>query len=251
MRDASEAVDLAEAAIPLLQYDLPMSFFTSLTDQVDRQVAEQERFLSGTHIYSGSTSASNSSGTAFVLSQHLDTRTLLAQLPPQERGPAAGRLERLDAVVNRLADKDRAIHLMREFNLGESSSGVLSPVVLLETAHAAFGAPAGAQDQALTSHIPARQAVGETLERLLKRAHTQEKTGNVRAKITFICNQLGRRDLDQERMRELADRGHTLQDELSGSKDKVRTRDEARTLLNMATLFIVELLGMLDPSRTA
>ena len=247
-RAGQEAVDLAEATIPLMHYPLPRDFLTSAGDYVNRQVAAQDAFLSGTQVYTASITAS-SSGTAFTLSQQFDSKGFLDRLPPQDRGSAADMVKRLDAVVERVADKERALALMRDFGLDEASPGTLSPVAMLETAHEAFELPVGADDQAITSHVPARGALEATIARLIKHRPAQEPASGNRTKVVSICTQLGRPGMSQERIDDLADRYHYLYDELSGSKSKLRGREAARVLLNRATLYIVELLGALDPHR--
>jgi hypothetical protein len=162
--------------------------------------------------------------------------------------------EQLSYVIDKVADKESVVTLLRQFRLDTAASGKQSPLTLFETAWAAYEKPPTLNSPASTSLIPMRECINETIEALLRRRPRQEGTGNQRSKIISLGTQLAYASIPPKAIEALADRWHLkdrvgLVDELSDSKDKALSREAWRSTLRRATLLLRELLQSLDPAK--
>jgi hypothetical protein len=157
--------------------------------------------------------------------------------------------EQLSCVIDRVAEKDNIRSLLQQYGLSTSPSGQKSSLDLFESAWNAFEIPASPEAAAETSLIPMRECINSVIAALLRRRQRQEPAKTQRAKILSIVGQLAGPGVTQWAIESMADRWDKLLDELSGSKQQRYSREEWRDCLRRASLFIMEFLQSLDPSK--
>ena len=167
---------------------------------------------------------------------------------PEAQRPEAHHITKiLRDTIYRQADKTRVLALFREYGL--CTKGEKSPAELFETAYAAYEAPVMSTVPVSTSLIPMRECIRGTIQTLIRRRPIQEEAKRERDKIVSIGKQLRADGIPEEAFLSLADRWRDLNDELSGYKRRITSRDEWILSLTRATLFLKELLESLDPSK--
>jgi hypothetical protein len=144
--------------------------------------------------------------------------------------------------------KDELRTLLKTFNLDRPIEEKNSPLVLFENAYITYENPPSGQTSAASSLIPMREAIGSSLEELIKRLTDQQPSGNDRKKIIVICSQIRKSGIPDTLVAEWANQWHEINDELSESKTAILIREEWTRRLNRATLFLQTFLSGLNPN---
>ena len=156
----------------------------------------------------------------------------------------------LGSVIDRLAEKSKALALLREFGLSTAAPGELSATESLEAACAAFERPVTQESIASTSLIPMRECINSALAALLRRRPKQEPARSHRDKILSIGRQAARDGIEDWAIKLMADRWEKLSNEqLSSSKKKYIPREQWRATLRQAMLLLIEFLQSLDQTK--
>ena len=156
--------------------------------------------------------------------------------------------QRLSAVIDRQADKNHVLSLMRQYDLSHASVGRKSPEELFQTAWAAFEKPVRPGSPASTSLIPMRECINATVEALRRRCPNQVKAKRSE-KILSIGRQIVHSTIPWSSIQSLQNRHNTIGNDLSAAKQSDFTRETWGDLLRRATLFLRELLETLDRSK--
>lgn len=239
--------DLADATEGVVKY-LPTSSGVDWKPMIDSwQLVneEQDNIIAGTRSLSVAPSSSTVSYAMTYLAQP-DTFISFVDIDKQDEAWAAAQC--LGQVIDGLAEKNKVLSLLRQYGLDSAISGRKSPIEQFETACAAFENPAKAGNPAVTSLIPMRECINETIAALLRRRPKQEPARK-QQKILSIGKQLSQNGVSTSAIRSLADRWSELSDKLSGSKQSLYSREEWITCLRQASLFLIQLLQRLDRSK--
>lgn len=247
---AHSIYDTVEAGGNVIKYINPSGFKWEPVLQSLQNVNEQNDIILG-GLDSISIPSATASGTAVAysmtpLTKHSNFIRFVSFDKQDEVRAASNKLEQ---VLNKEADKNKVLPLLRQYGLSTAPPGKKSPVELFETAWAAFEGPVTQTAPVVTSLIPIRECINMTIEALLSRRPTQEKTKSEKDKILSICNQLAWSTIPKSAHQLLADQWHTLNNELSGSKEKNFDRANWLDYLRRATLLLLELLQTLDSSK--
>jgi len=245
-----QMADLSEASSKVIQYPVPSGFnleptidaWAHLNQQEDSVLAGLRRFDAPLVTTSGSTAA-------YSMASFSGSPMFIAEVPSDRQDAARADVQFLGEVIDRLADKESVLSLLRQFGLDKAASGKKSAAQMFETAWAAFEKPVTASQPVITSIIPVRECIRETIDALLRSRPRQETTKNEYAKIQSIGSQLALDGVSDVEIESLALRWSSkggLLDELSGSKDADWSREEWHSVLRRATLFLRELLQSLD-----
>ena len=192
-------------------------------------------------------SASGSSA-AFVMTTFTQQRLVDNNVAADEQNDARVELMKLATVIDRFADREKAVELMKHFDL-KDARGKKGAIELFETAWAACNRPVANGSPVITSLIPMRECINKVVAELLRRRPRQQPAPSQAKKVESIGGQLGRDGIASTAIQSLADRWHTLNDELSSAKEADLSREEWRISLQKATLFLIELLESLDPGK--
>ena len=155
----------------------------------------------------------------------------------------------LGSVIDRLAEKSKALALLHEFGLSTAAPGDKSPTELLEAACAAFERPVTQETAASTSLIPMRECINSTVATILRRRPKQERAKSHRDKILSIGRQAARTGITEWAIDSMADRWEKLSSELSSSKQRDIPREEWRATLRRAMVLLIEFLQSLDQTK--
>ena len=210
---------------------------------------QQDAILASMMPISMPTATTSGTVTAYSMTDFATADKVLGFVPLERQGEARVAVEQLSHVIDRLSVKDKVLSLLHEYGLSSAAPGEKSPAELFQTAHAAFEKPVMERDPAATSLIPMRECVNGTIAALLRRRPRQEPAKSQRDKILSICGQLAGSGVSQWAIESLARRWESLVDELSGSKKRDYSREDWAHCLRRASLFLLELLESLDPSR--
>jgi hypothetical protein len=173
-----------------------------------------------------------------------------AQFVPVEKRPEAVKASiNLNNVIDKLAEKSKALELLAEFGLSTAVTGDKSPADLLETACAAYERPVAECASAATSLIPMRECINSTVAALLRRRPKQEPAKSQSDKILSIARQTAHAGIEDWAIAALADRWEVLNGELSISKKKDISREEWMATLRRSIVLLVEFLQMLDQTK--
>ena len=247
--------DLAAASTKVIKYRAPRNIdweaaigsWQNVNKQADVILANFDAIQVKPVLASGS-------GAAYVMVEFARPNVPVRTEYINKQAEARNASEQLGQVIDKAASKDKALALLRQFGFDKASAGKKSPIELFEIAWAAFERPVPTSSPVITSLIPIRECIRETIEALINRRPTQEPTGSNYRKVISIGNQLRAGGISMNDVINLAERwgregGRGLVDILSGSKDIDTTREEWRSLLIKATLFLTELLQSLDPEK--
>jgi len=248
-----EVSDLANASNKVIQYPPPPGFNRENAIGAWEQVVSQEdSVLSGLQRFSIPPVTTSGSAAAFSMAEFANPNAFVCNVPPGKHEAACNDAEQLGYVLDKLADKESVLTVMKQTDLNMAATGKKSPVELFEIAWAAFEKPVTTDSPANTSLIPMRESIKESVEHLLRLRSKQELTRNEYAKILSIANQLAYDGTSQADIQSWADRWSGkggLLDQLSSSKGKNITREEWRGLLRKASLFLREILQGLDHKK--
>ncbi|MFC1929703.1 hypothetical protein ACFLW6_02395 [Chloroflexota bacterium] len=156
--------------------------------------------------------------------------------------------QRLSAVIDRQADKDHVLSLMRQYDLSRAPAGQKSPEELFQTAWTAFERPVSSGSPVSTSLIPMRECINATVATLLRRRPKQEQTKRSE-KILSIGNQIAHNTIAWSMIQSLQNRHDSIMDNLSAAKQSDFTREPWGDLLRQATLFLRQFFETLDRTK--
>ena len=247
---AQSTNDMVEAGANVIKYINPSGFKWGPMVQSLQNLNEQDDMILG-DLDSISIPSATASGTAVAYSMTPLTEPsyFVSFVSFDKKEHALSASHKLEQVLNKEADKNKVLPLLEKYGLATAPHGKKSPVELFETGWAAFESPVTSTSPAVTSLIPIRECINKTIEALLSRRPMQEKAKSEKDKILSICNQLAWNTSQKSAHQLLADQWHTLNDELSGSKEKNFDRDTWLGFLRRATLLLLELLQTLDSSK--
>jgi len=192
---------------------------------------------------------SSGSTAAYAMDYFANPDYIISFVADDKQEEARNASIQLSQVIDRFADKEKVLILLKRHGLSSSTQGQKSPVELFETAWAAFEKPVKQDASADTSLIPMRECINSTIAEMLRRRPGQEPAKSQRDKIISICKQLAGEDVSKWAIENMTAQWENLLDELSGSKQKTYSREKWRDCLRRASLFLMEFLESLDPSK--
>ena len=193
--------------------------------------------------------ASSASTATSSMFDFVDPNHLAQFASPSKQVEARTAAINLANVIDRLAEKSRALALLHEFGLSSTAPGKKSPTELLEAACAAFEQPVIQGNTAATSLIPMRECINSTIAALLRRRPRQEPAKSHRDKILSIGRQTAHSGIAEWAISSMADQWQNLSSKLSSSKQKDIPREEWRATLCQAMLLIIEFLQSIDQTK--
>jgi hypothetical protein len=249
--------DLAEASQELVQYtpdtetdiETQISYWQQLRD-------EQIRTLAGLGPVSSSLGSFLATSTAQGTLSATNAEDYIHLVPEERRQSVRLASLRLSHVIAKFADKDEVEDLMREFDLDKPHANKKSPLEQFRIAWAAYETPVTDTSPSITSLIPMRECIKDTIEDMLRRRRTNSPASSWRQKIISIGNQASSAGYKPINFIDLADQlvhpnNHrlSLESRLSSAKDEDLDRDHWLDLLRRSTLFLKALLLSVDPKR--
>lgn len=247
--------DLSEASDAVIGFGLSINVdWESTIDSWQRINEHQDNILATFGKVPIRPIMTSGSSVAYKMSYFARPENIVLNVSPEKREDAQVAANNLSQVINRLANREEVLAIMSEFGLANAAPDKQSPIELFQSAWAAFEKPVTENSPVITSLIPMRQSILDTVEALLRRRPKQEPAKSHEAKIISLGSQLAREGISMDEIMSWAVRwgakgGSGLVDELSGSKDKKYSREEWNDLLRRATLFIRELLEGIDPAK--
>jgi hypothetical protein len=245
-----ELADIAETTLSVVRLVNPMPSTETLLSQfgvANDQAKKALELIKSENLHI----LSSASGTVTWATTDIVTYSALSPLVSPEVQPGLTIvIDEHRQVVERSANEAEVIGLMKSFGLDIPYEGKRSALDQFRTAHDAFRNPVGGDQPAITSLIPMREAMRETVDFLLKHRPTQEKARSEWAKIHSIGNQLGYDELQAELIDSWAEQWQAILDnDLHEAKQKDINREEWRRRLVRSTLFLKNLLKGLDPNK--
>lgn len=243
------AADLARAVMPFVKYTDPQRLepFINDLEVTNRQF---DHALAHLHEITPSAVGSTDGTITASVSSTFSTTVILPFLPPSDRVSGITALAKLDAVLNRAADEQEVMSLMRSFGLNRAPKGKKSPLSLFTTAYRAFKTPITEDNPASTSLIPLRESIRLTIDHFLKRRIHQEETKTEISKITSIGSQLAYDAISSDIIESWAQQWYELLNKyLSSAKDQDFSREEWQSRLRHVTLWLKAFLSGLDPLK--
>ena len=157
---------------------------------------------------------------------------------------------RIEEQTTKSHDKDSVLSLMGLLHIDSRQGGKRSAPEQLETAYNAFELTVDTSTPALTSLIPMRECMLQTIDVLLKKRNRQERTTGTAGKVKSVLEQLKRASVSEERIETLARQCKEILDKrLSPSKDAVVTRSEWLHSLAASILWLKTFLAAIDPGK--
>lgn len=256
IRRSQEERDLADATLEVLECslfsaDINERVFNAWQSENDLQSKVINIFQSPfTHLYV-STAANT---VAYVMTDFTSPQGYDPSQNPEAYKNALRASERLSNAIGKLADKEKVLPVLRQFQLDKASPGKESPLVLFETAWAAYEIQVIDFSPATPSLIPMRECIDETFAHFLRLRPAQENTKRAHGKVISIGTQLFYSSIPLKDIETLANQwdpigSRGLQDDLSSSKTASIPREEWLRLLRKATLFLREFLQNIDPVK--
>jgi len=191
------------------------------------------------------------SGTAIAFSSTglANPNDIIPFVPSDKRSEVSFHVDRLSQIIDRKAKRENVLVLLSELNLNPEVPNLQKPEELFKSAWEAFEGPVTCPFPANTSLIPMRECIDRVIVVLLQRRPEQEPAKNIVQKIQSILNQLAHNGTPQSAINDLANRWHSLNNELSSSKQRPMSRQECMDTLRRSTLFLFELLQSIDKSK--
>jgi hypothetical protein len=244
-----QMADMANAGQEVLEYVIPSR--VDLQPKIDAwQFLNQQgddilqRFTS----ISMPTASTAGTASAYAMTDFARPDTVINFVEYDKQNGVRIAAQRLSAVIDRQADKDHVLSLMRQYDLSRAPAGQKSPEELFQTAWAAFERPVSLGSPASTSLIPMRECINATVATLLRRRPKQEQTKRTE-KVLSIGKQIAHSTIPWSNIQSLQNRHDSIVDNLSAAKQKDFARDAWGDLLRRATLFLRELLETLDRAK--
>jgi hypothetical protein len=244
-----QVADMASAGQGVLKYVIPSR--VDLQPKIDAwQFVNQQEDNILEHLASISMPTALTSGTAsaYAMTDFARPDTVIDFVEHDKQDEVQVAAQRLSAVIDRQADKNLVLSLMRQCDLSRAPAGQKSPEELFETAWTAFNRPVSQSSPVSTSLIPMRECINATVAALLHRRPKQEQTKRSE-KIISIGKQIAHSTIPWSVIQSLQNRHDSIVDELSAAKQRDFGREAWGELLRRATLFLRELLETLDRSK--
>ena len=244
-----QVADMASAGQEVLKYVIP-----SRVDLQPKIVAwqfvnqQEDNILQRFTSISMPTASTSNTASAYAMIDFAGPDTVIDFVEHDKQNEVRVAAQRLSAVIDRQADKNHVLSLMRQYDLSRAPAGQKSPEELFQTAWAAFERPVSQGSPASTSLIPMRECINATVATLLRRRPKPEKTKR-REKILSIGKQIADSTISRSVIKSLQNRHNSIVDDLSAAKQRDFTREDWGNLLRLATLFLRELLETLDRSK--
>jgi hypothetical protein len=162
---------------------------------------------------------------------------------------ASPELKSLEMLLHRTIDVDSVVKLMKLVGLDIGRGSKRTPVQLLQTAQQAFKRPFASEGYAVAVLVPLRESIQGSINELLKKRPTTEKTGRWKKKITSIGQHCGKSDVSSNQIERVAAITHALIDELSGAKDRNMTRERIAGLLDQGVALLQDFLSLIDRTK--
>jgi hypothetical protein len=157
---------------------------------------------------------------------------------------------RIEEQVNKSHEKSNVVSLMKSLDLNISYTDKRSPLEQFETSYSAFESTVDSSTPAITSLIPMRECILQTIAALLAKRKYQEKAGKPKDKVVSILNQLKRDSVSFDLIRDLSMKSEDiLHKHLSSSKQQKISRSEWQNMLMLATLWLKSFLSAIDPAK--
>ncbi len=158
--------------------------------------------------------------------------------------------EHIAEQTRKAQDKEVVAELMIGLKLDSTRIGKRTPLEQLETAYKAFEITVDDSVPAVTSLIPLRECILQTIDILLKKRKHQEKASNSVDKVTSILRQLKRDSIPEQLMEELALQCKEILDRsLSPAKEAKIPRSQWRHYLVVSVLWLKGFLLAIDPMK--
>jgi len=241
--------DMASAGQEVLKYVIPSQ--VDLQPKIDAwQSVNQieDNILQRITSISMPTASTSSTASAYAMIDFARPDTVINFVEHDKQNEARVAAQKLSAVINRQADKNHVLSLMRQYDLSRAPAGQKSPEELFQTAWAAFERPVSQGSPASTSLIPMRECINATVETLIRRRPKQEKTRRSE-KILSIGKQIADSTISWSVIKSLQERHNSIVHDLSAGKQRDFNREDCWNLLRQATLFLRGLLETLDRSK--
>ncbi|MBN2549546.1 MAG: hypothetical protein JXB15_10335 [Anaerolineales bacterium] len=191
----------------------------------------------------------SSSGSAMFNTTSVINENVISCIPAEKVNDAQEAIRGITQVLSRSGLKDDVLNLLVQFGFDLAQPGNKSPQEELEIAYAAFERPVLDSNPVVTSLIPIRECINMIVAELLRRRPEQEGASNQRLQIISIGRQLASSEVDEVQIKSLADQYHELTDDLSKAKKSDISRSEWERQLQRATLFLFNLLSIIDPPK--
>jgi len=244
-----QVADMASAGQGVLKYVIPSR--VDLQPKIDTwQVLNQQEdnILQRFTPISIPTMSTSSTASAYAMIDFAGLDTVIDFVEHDKQNEVRVAAQRLSAVIDRQADKNHVLSLMRQYDLSRAPAGQKSPEELFQTAWAAFERPVLQGSPVSTSLIPMRECINATVATLLCRRPKQEHTKRSE-KILSIGKQIADSTILWSVIKSLQNRHNSIVNDLSAAKQRDFTREDWGNLLRRATLFLRELLETLDRSK--
>ncbi len=255
-RSAQYVADLSDASEKVVtSAEARKLDWAPLAEPWRRLNEQQNRLLTNMQVLPTEVFMSSGSTAAYAMTGFANPNYIINIVSDDKKDEACSAAEKLGQVIDQSINKDDILALMDQFGLSSGILGKKSPTEQFRTAWAAFEQPVRENNPIITSLIPMRECIEDSIEALMRRRPTQEAAKSWEAKITSIGNQLVRNGITSADTslwarhwagppKELG-----LVSRLSGAKHDILSREEWRAMLREATLFLQEVLQGLDPAK--
>jgi hypothetical protein len=170
--------------------------------------------------------------------------TVMAFSPPDDpSGLLSFPLKRL---LHRGADVASVQESMKLLGLDIAHGDSRSPVEQVRTAEEALKRPFANEGYATAVLIPLRESIQGTIEELLRRRKTTEKTSGWVKKVTSIAQHCGKVGLSTQHVCRVAETTHTVIDQLSGSKHLQIDRDRITLFFDQGIFLLQDIVSLVD-----
>jgi len=242
--------DLAEASEKVIKNTLSSGIcWEPLIDAWKYANEQQDKILTKMGTLSLQSITSTGSAVAYAMSEFANPNNINQFVSINNLDEARNASMELAQVIDKFTEKDNILRLLQQYGLSNATPDRKSPSELFKTAWEAFEGPVKRGNPADTSLIPMRECINSTIAEMLRRRPRQEPAKSQREKIISIFRQIGEDGISEWAVENMATRWEKLVGELSSSKQKNYSRDEWRNCLRRASLFLMEFLQSLDPSK--
>jgi hypothetical protein len=208
--------------------------FNSVALQQYGQITGDERLIGIVHATMTTTAVTTSA-------------TAMMSFPPETL--VMPQFKAIEILLHRSVDVTKVKEAMRALALDVGHGGIRSPVQLLQTAEDALRRPFADEGYATAVLVPLRESIQGSIEELLKKRPTTEKTGSWSNKVTSIARHCGKTPLSSDHVDRIAATTHALIDELSAAKDRHMDRDRIASLFDQGVSLLQDIVSLIDAER--
>lgn len=158
-------------------------------------------------------------------------------------------LKSLEMLLHRTVDVTKIKESMQALGLGIKHGSTRSPLQLLQTAEEALRRPFADEGYATAVLVPLRESIQGTIEELLKKQPTTEKTGGWTKKVTSLARQCGKIAMSSDYIERVAATTHTLINELSAAKDRNMSRERIAHLFDQGVSLLQDIASLIDSEK--